>query len=269
MLGCLIDSSLAKRALFDLDVLQLIGLAYLVASMLYPLPTWGRLVCAALLLTGHWAAIRFIHVPGIGAGAFAEGNNLIAYIDRIYLQQYHLKGLVSVIPTAALVLIGSAIGDILRDESTPPMSRVVALLATGSCLAAFGMLWSYDLPFNKPVWTASFILYTAGMGTIILGFFYLFIDVRGWRMWSFPFVVFGSNAIMAYILPILVKTQMLQVWSYELPNGSHLTLQQAIIHFFVITYGRVTGGWLYTAIYILIWWLVLLLLYRKKIFLRV
>lgn len=50
LLGCLIDSSLAKHPILDLGVLQIIGLAYLVGALLYELPSLRRGLLAALFL---------------------------------------------------------------------------------------------------------------------------------------------------------------------------------------------------------------------------
>jgi predicted acyltransferase len=269
LLGCLIDSSLARQPIFDLGVLQIIGLAYLVGALLYPLrPAW-KAAAAALLLAGHWAAIRFIPIPGIGAGAFTENANLIKYLNETYLQAYHLSGLVSVIPTSAMALAGSVVGDLMRAERPAPGRKVLWMAAAGATLMLGGWLWNLDLPFNKPVWSAPYIVYTAGLGSFVLAVFYLLVDVAGWRAPAFPLVVFGSNAIVAYVAPILVKLYILQVWTLPTPDGAKLPLQQAFQHLLILHAGQVAGGWLYTASYIVFWWLVLLYLYRKKIFVRV
>ena len=78
-LGCLIDSSLMKQPVFDLDVLQLIGLAYGVGSLLYALPIWLRLPVAVGLLAGHAAVIHNFPIPGLGRGVFREDANAITY----------------------------------------------------------------------------------------------------------------------------------------------------------------------------------------------
>jgi predicted acyltransferase len=269
LLGCLIDSSLVRRPLFGLGVLQLIGLAYLAGALLADLPLGLRLGTAAGLLLGHWAAIRFLPVPGMGAGMFTEDQNLIVYLNQVYLQPVQLKGLVSVVPTAALVLIGTVLGDLLRHEPGPPLRKVARLLAAGLGLMLIGGLWNLDLPFNKPVWTASYICYAAGWGALVLGLFYLLIDHCGWRAWAFPLVVFGANAIVAYVAPILVKIHILQEWHWTMPDGSTLSLQQALLQYFIGQAGRIPGGWLYTFCYILCWWLVLFWMYRRQLFLRV
>lgn len=269
LLGCFIDSSVAKQPIIGLGVLQLIGLAYFAAVLIYQLPTRWRAAVALGLLVAHWAAIRFIPVPNLGAGAFLETGNLIYYLNQAYLQQYHLKGIISVVPTSALVLIGSAIGDLLRIQKRTPMTKTAYLFAAGAVLTIAGWLWNLDLPFNKPLWTSSYILYTAGLGSVLLGILYLVIDVKGWRRWSFPLVVLGMNAILAYVLPIIVKVYILQGWSWPVSHGPSLSLQQAALHSLIAQVGRVYGGWLYTCGYIALWWLVLLGFYRKRVFLRV
>lgn len=138
---------------------------------------------------------------------------------------------------------------------------------------ALGGLWSLALPFNKPVWTGSYIVFTAGCGALALAALFLLIDVAGWRRPAFPLVVFGSNAIVAYVAPILVKIHVLQEWLWPPsgpgPSSAPSSLQQAIQQALVADFGRVRGGWLYTLGYIGVWWLILFVLYRKRIFLRV
>jgi predicted acyltransferase len=130
-------------------------------------------------------------------------------------------------------------------------------------------LWNLDLPFNKPLWTASYILYTAGLGCIVLGLLYFVIDVKGWKRWSFPLLVLGMNAILAYVLPIAVKIYIFQGWTLPASGGSALSLQQTALKSLTAWAGSMYGGWLYTCGYILFWWLIILMFYKKKIFLRV
>lgn len=271
-LGCLIDSSLLKRPVFDLNVLQLIGLAYGAGALLSVLPVWLRLPVALGLLAGHAAVLQLFPVPGLGRGVFREDANAVWYLNKAYLNRLHLTGLVSVAPTAALVLIGTAFGDVLRRERWKPAEKVIVLLAFSGLLAAGGWAWHFSLPYNKPVWTASYILLTAGMGGSLLTLLYCVIDASGWKWpaWLvFPFVVYGSNAIAAYVGPILVKVFILRVWTWPLPGGTRETLEQAWLHLAVARWGPAGGGWAYTLGYLFVVWLALLELRRRKIFLRV
>jgi predicted acyltransferase len=223
----------------------------------------------AVGLIGQWAAIRYLPIPGVGAGIFTENINIIYHLNRLYLQPVSLRGLINVVPMSALVLIGTVVGSFLRSETAPRLRKVGCLLLAGAGLAGLGWLWNLDLPFNKSVWTASFILYSAGWGTLALGLFYLVIDVAGLRFLGFPLVVFGANALMAYVAPILVKIDILQEWHWRMPNGVVLSLQDALREYCFSHAGRIPGGWLYTGGYILFWWLVLLWMYLRRAFWRV
>lgn len=268
-LGCLLDGSIAHHFMLSIGVLQLIGLAYMAGAFLYDLPPLRRLMMAGFLLAGYYAAIKFIPVPGAVAGVFEEERNLINHINTMYLNPVHLRGLPSIVPTSALVLIGTVLGDVLQKKGAPDRWKMSWLLISGILLAACGALWNASLPFNKSVWTPSYILLTAGMGTLMLDFFYFIMDVKGWKLWSRPLVFFGSNAILAYVAPILVKVLILQMWQVRNAAGRLVSVQQWLMDACFARAGRVGGGWLYTAAYIMCWWLVLWFLYRRKLFLRV
>ena len=261
-LGCLIVSSLNRAPTFSLGVLQLIALAFLIAALTYPLPIWARASLIVLLLGAYWAAIRFVSVPGLEVGIFDEGQNVIQHFNRLHLESLGLRGLTSVVPTAALVMIAALIGDFFR-QSLEPVRKGLGLVLIGLVLSALGYLWSLDLEFNKAVWTPSYILFSAGTAAFVIGIFTLVLDGLKARGLAFPLAVFGSNALLAYIAPILVKVWILQI----LVAGK--TLQGWWLETLVIRGGTVIGGWLYTGTYILAWWLILLFLYRRKVFLRV
>jgi len=275
LLGCLIDSAIAKHPTFDLNVLQIIGLAYLVGALLSELPASRRLLIAGIMLVGYWAALKYLPIPGFGAGILEETNNLIFHMNRAYFSSIHvgklsftLWGLPSVVPTAALVLIGSAIGDLLRTTWDKRVKLGVMLLAA-MLLVGGGVLWNISLPFNKGLWTPAYILLTAGLGTLLLSVLFLCIDLPGWRAWPYPLLVFGSNAILAYVAPILLKVLVLQVWQMPLDSGQRQPLDQWLLQLACTHFGHLNGGWVYTIGYIVVWWGVLWVLYRQKLFLRV
>lgn len=268
LFGCLINSSIAKTPVFSLGVLQLIALAYFAGSLFYKVPGQSRAIIAAVLLLGYWVAIKFIPIPGIGAGFFEENKNLLYYLNTTYLKSLNLAGLFSVIPTTGMVIIGSLIGDyLLKQENQTIKTRKILLLGIG--LSLIGMLWNTSLPYNKNVWTPSYIVVMAGLATIFLGILYFIIDVKNNKKWAYPLMVFGSNAIFAYVVPILLKLWIFQEWRIAAADGKTVTIQQGYISFLMGHTGRIEGGWLYTFTYILFWWLVLWQLYRKKMFFKV
>jgi len=269
LLGCLINSSYARHPLFDLGVLQLIGFAYLGAALLYWVPMRWRLALAGGFLAAHWALVRFLPIPGSGAGMFTEGQNAIAYLNRAYLGRWGLANLPAVLPTTALVLIGTAMGDLLRSELVGPRGKVRLLLVTGLALCLAGWLWRLSLPFSKSLWTASYVLLAAGWGSVVLASLYFITDVRQRRAWAFPLGVMGANAITAFVAPILVNIHVLGEWGWRLSNGKFVPLHDAWLGFFLRHAGAGPGGLLYTVSYLLAWWLVLFYMYRTRVFFRV
>ncbi|MDX2008051.1 MAG: DUF5009 domain-containing protein [Meiothermus sp.] len=304
-LGLFLTSALARTPVFALGVLQLIALAYCAAALIYLASPRPAFLCgaAALLLVGYWAAIRLVPVPGVGPGVFEEGRNLLLHINRAFLEPLGLRGLPSVVPTAALALLGAVVGQLLQGAtrrqrgtgqeqalgpsesrgsrtagapSFPPppypfLSRhrpLPQLLLLGIGLTLLGHLWSLELPFSKTFWTPPYIVLTAGLGTLVIGVFYALFDLRGWRWAAFPLLVLGSNALLAYVLPILFKVWVLQGWTVRV-GGQRLSLQQAWLNGHIAHAGVVLGGWAYTLLYTLLWWAVLWWFYRRKVFLRV
>lgn len=267
LLGCLLDSAVASRWLFQLGVLQLIGLAYLGAALVAELPFQRRILMAAALLVGYWAALRYIPVPGLARGTFEENANLIKHLDETYLTPVSLRGITSVVPTTALAMIGVLLGDVVRTEWSAK-AKTATLLAIAGFLTPAAVLWSFGIGYNKPLWTPSYILMAGGTGALAIGVLFLVADVLQRRAWAYPFVVFGSNAIVAYVAPIFVKVLVLQKISVASLDGTPVSLQQRLLDSLVAAVGRIPGGWLYTGIYIAFWWTVLWVMHSRRVFLR-
>lgn len=278
-LGVLIDSLEARQLALNIDVLQLLGLSYLVAAALGGLPVVARLAAAAGLLGGYAGLLAFVPVPGAAPGVLSESHNIVRYLNDTYLTRYHVAGLLSVAPAAALALIGGAAGEVLRrgvlwgvpDErrAIHPALAVAAVGLGGLALAAGGWVWGAVLPLSKPLWTPSYALLAGGFGLALLAGFYALADVAGWRPVAAPLAVLGVNAIVAYVVPILFKLLVLDAWQARTAAGAFVSLESAIIASLVARVGTVPALWLYTGAYVAVWWLVLVPLYRARIFVRV
>lgn len=272
-LGWLVDSTINHSLTIGLGVLQVIGLAYFVAALLSPLKNQWRALLAIVFLVAHSAILLIWHVPGLGPGRITEDANAIAFLNEIYLAPWGLKGLVSVIPTAAMVLIGTVFGDLFRQASLPLLRRAGIAAVSGTTLLLIGLGLSTFLPMNKPLWTAPYIIYTAGMGIMLLAALHVAVDgTKYGQKLAFPLTVPGSNAITAYVAPILVKLNILQAWIVPgaiVATNAKPTLEAFLQAWCYNTAGRINGGWLYTFGYIAFWWLILFYLYRKQWFLRV
>lgn len=245
LFGFLLTSLNSGHLDLGFGVLQLLGIDFAIVTFLYDLPFHRRAILAGILLLLYWAAIRYIPIPGMGAGVFNEERNIVDYINKTFLAPVGLWGLTQIVPTLALVFIGTLVGDLLHLPTYPAKRKVFWLIVGGAALIGLGVAWSLSLPFNKPVWTPPFILFAGGTGIVSFGLLYFILDIKFWRQWSWPMAVFGSNALLAYILSVGVNDALLS------PLGVS------------------TAGWLRVSIYIGFWWLICWLLYLKKWFLRV
>lgn len=192
-------------------VLQRIGVCYLAASILvlYARPR-TRAVVVAVLLIGYWIAMRFVSVPGYGVPGrnipfLHPDGNLAAYLDRRFLTTLWDKtrdpeGLLSTLPAIATALLGVFTGEWLRSKRSPH-TKLAGMLGFGVIGLVLGRTWGIWFPINKNLWTSSYVLFTAGFALVCLALCYWATDIRRWSgVWSKPFLIFGRNAIAAYIV---------------------------------------------------------------------
>jgi predicted acyltransferase len=275
-----------------MGVLQRIALCYLVAGLLYLTTfkqdlladgsaqvrpnTRSMLTVAIALLVGYWALMTFVPVPGYGAGHLGKEDNLAAYIDRS-LMSGHLwsesvtwdpEGFLSTLPAIASLLIGILAGEWLRsDRSTG--RKTLGLAAAGLVLLIVGRMLHPYFPINKNLWTSTFALFTGGFAMLMLAACYWIVDVRKWRAWTRPFLVFGMNAILAYALAALVS-EISTDFEFKGSHGRQTTLHGWIYQrFFVPHASPVNASLAYAIFFVGVIFVMLWPFYRGKVFLRV
>ena len=154
-----------------------------------------------------WAAAEkmFYATTNRVTGKFAKGLNLANHIDFEYLpgRKYDTffdpEGYLSNLPAVATCLLGVFAGLLLRSRTVPDQRKVVCLIACGAAAAALGWLWNVEFPVIKKIWTSSYVLVAGGYSAILLGVFYLIVDVWQARAWCQPFVWMGMNSITIYL----------------------------------------------------------------------
>jgi len=194
-----------------LGVLQRLALCYGATGLLYLFVSPRGLVgWIVALLAGYWALLTFVPVQGFGAGDFAEGHNLTNWFDAHYLPlrkwdgDHDPEGLLSTLPAVASCLLGLLACRGLGRSSRPPTVRAAALIIGGLVLVGLGHLWGLQFPVIKKLWTSSFVLVAGGWSGVLLGGFYLVIDVHGMRTWAQPFVWVGANPLAIYLASSIV-----------------------------------------------------------------
>ncbi len=189
------------------SVLARIGLSYMFAALIaLNTKVRGQVIWTVGILAGYWVLMKYVPVPGIGAGNLTDGNTWETYFDswllpgRLYVGHRDPEGLISTIPSIATVLSGVLAGHLLRSENRSGGQKALWLFAAGVACAVLARLLHPFFPINKNLWTSTFVLYTTGWSAMLLAAFYLVIDVWGFRKWAFVFVVIGMNAITIYLV---------------------------------------------------------------------
>lgn len=212
LLGLIINGDLAFKA-YDqtrfASVLARIGISCFIAAIIYMNFNWKQQLAILLsILVGYFLIMTLIPVPGFGAGVLTPEGNLSGYIDRSILPglvlrgSYDPEGILSTLPAIGTVMLGVFAGLLLRlpDNKCTPTRKASFLLAGGIALLIVGLLGNFVMPINKNIWTSSFVIFCGGWSALLLGIFYLIIDVWKFDKWSTPFIWLGMNSILIYLV---------------------------------------------------------------------
>lgn len=188
-------------------VLHRIASAYFFAALLFCFLRPRTLaILTAVFLVGYWAALTFVPVPGIGPASYEQGRNLAWYIDDHWMPGRHFEGTILSTPSAvANCLLGIFAGLLLKDARRSDVRKVIILLGAGAASLAVGIVWSFQFPIIKLLWTSTYVLVSCGIAAILLGIFHLVIEVARFRTWAMPLVWMGMNAITIYIASALLN----------------------------------------------------------------
>jgi predicted acyltransferase len=227
--------------------------------------------------------MRFVPVPGYGLPGrdiplLDRDANLVAWLDRQIFPASHLyehtrdpEGLISTLPAVATTLFGVLAGMWLRTQRTLT-KRVIGITIAGVSGVLLGSLWNLSFPINKKLWTSSYVLFAAGLSLLLLALCILIVDVLAndstkpsRRRFLTIFLVFGTNAISAYVFSELLQSTLgsirprlglnLQQWLYRsiqpvVPNPAFASL-------------------LYSIAFVVVCWIPAWVLYRRKIFIKI
>ena len=159
----------------------------------------------------------------------------------------------------------------IKELVTPAFVGCVGciLTAAGAAAAATGSLWHLLMPINKSLWTSSYALFTAGLASICLGALHYLVDVRGRKGWTFPLRVLGMNAITAYVTAGIAARLLYQI-QVAGPSGIPITLKTWLyISLFVPYFDDLNASLAYAAAFVIAIWLIMLPLYRMRIFIKI
>jgi len=256
-------------------VLQRIALCYFFAALIFLKATARtQAIIAAALLIGYWAALSLIAAPGYAAGDLSMEGSLASWIDRTllaghtYKPMYDPEGLLSAIPAVATALFGVLAGQWLMTRREA-LDKIAGLFAAGALCVIAGYVWDWGFPINKALWTSSYVMFTGGLALQLLALCYWTIDLKGYKRWAQPFVVFGVNALALYVFSGLMAKTLLVIKAPKL-DGSTGDLKTFIYErAFAIWLSPINASLAFALIYLALWWLLMYALYRRKIFIKV
>ncbi len=239
------------------DTLHAIAVGYLVSSILIlEFSIKWQIGITAFLLLLYWAIMALVPIPGHGAGIFEKELNLALYIDDKVLghfqEGYGWTYILTNMTFVCSVMLGVFAGRILL-SGQPDKKKIIQLLWLGGGCIVAGKIWGIWFPIIHHLWTSSLVLFAGGLSCLLLALFFYIIDVRGYRKWSFPFIVIGVNAIAVYV-------------------ATHLFDFELIGNVFVGGGAKWLGAWkefVQSLAALVVVWLILYWMYRKKTFIKV
>jgi predicted acyltransferase len=271
-------------------VLQRIAICYLVVTLFY---IWDqrvstKIAALAACLIGYWILVRWVPVPGAGLPGrdipFLDPNvNIVNWLDQ-HLLPYHLyedwtthnlrdpEGLLSNIPAVGTVLLGLLAGLWLRAQNTAK-TKTLGLAAGAAAFLATGYLWSLWFPLNKKMWTSSYVLVAAGWSLVVFTLAYWVVEQRGWgkgrgKRWFWPWLVLGSNAIVAYMFSELLASTLGNIHFFA--DGDQTDVSAYLFdHVFANIPDPGWAAFAWSVSYLVVCFVPVWLLYRKRIFIKV
>lgn len=276
-------------------VLQRIALVFVACALLFLYTDWRmQLKIGIGILLAYWAVMCAIPVPiddtittalasgqvlsssgMIDIGAIAQisetaiaanlepGTNMEAWIDRklipgrLWQRTWDPEGIISTFPSIVNGIAGMLVGKVILEDKDI-YNRITRVFVIGLVMLLLGGIWKWFFPFNKNLWTSSFVLHTSGLATLTLAAFMYIIDVWKKTNWAFIGRVFGMNSITAYVLHGLMGVYFyrgLNSWFLETMSGMGMELKMA--------------SFLYALLYVGVIFIPAYFLYKRKIYIKV
>jgi predicted acyltransferase len=257
-----------------MGVLQRIALAYGIGSVIVLAFNKKYLPYIALfILLIYWGVLGLLG----GQDPYSLAGNVVPKVDAFLLGESHIykgfglpfdpEGLLSTFPAIATVILGFMAGGLI---SRTERSKIpLYLILYGVIGVATGMLWGLLFPINKPLWTSSYVIYTAGWACIIMAILIWIIDLKGFTKWTSFFVVFGMNPLFIFALAGVwarILTRIIKIQDGDTVvtgyNWLYLNIFQPLA-------GDINGSLLFALSHIAVFWFICYVLYKKKIFIKV
>jgi heparan-alpha-glucosaminide N-acetyltransferase len=282
-LGVFLSTSAGGRPNFIFtNVLAQIGLGYVFLTLLVGKGWKIQLGAIGVIAVATWTAFVLMPVAGPGtdfkalgvndpaqilSGFWAHWNmsaNLAASFDQWFLNLFPREKpfvfnsggyqTLNFVPALITMILGLAAGENLRSEKTAGEKLKWLLKAGGLCLVLALVTGTTICPVIKKLWTPSWAFYSGAVVLWAFALFYWFIDIKGYKAWTFPLVVVGMNSIAIYVAYQLTGGWIRSIGKTWLGSG-----------LFEGTYGALASSLVVLAVL----WTFCYWLYRRKVFIRI
>ena len=271
-----------------MGVLQRIGLAYMCGALLSQGRTVKQQVMIIVgLLYGYWFAMTVLPVPDSGAmGQLVLGDaprTMAAWWDRLLLDwsrwglgnhiwassnTWDPEGIFSTIPAIGTAMLGNLAGQWIGQKRTLG-ERLNGLFAAGALGMMTGLMWSWSFPINKSLWTSSYVVFCAGMAAVAIATIMWLVDVHNVRWWTKPFVIYGLNPMTAFVGSGVMARCIYSIFTVT-NHGKPTALQSAIYESIYVPWLEpVNASLAFALTYVLFWFGVLYVMYKKNIVFKV
>ncbi len=287
LLAVFLTSAWSRRTVWLFtNVLAQIGLGYPILFLLAFARPRTQWLAAIIILVACWLAFAlhplppadfdwqsvgvpddWVHLTGFAAH-WEKNANLGATFDRWFLNLFPREEpfvfsqggyqTLNFVPSLATMIFGLLAGQLLRSNLPikGKLKRLVLFALAGIVLGQATALVGL-CPIVKRIWTPSWTICSAGWATLLLAGFVAIVEWRGWKRWTFPFVIVGLNPIAFYCM-------------WQLMGGFIRDNVRRHVgpHVFESAGEACVPGLERLAVLIVLW-LVVLWMYRRRIFLRI
>ncbi|MEG3766672.1 acyltransferase family protein [Alteromonas sp. 14N.309.X.WAT.G.H12] len=263
-----------------MGVLQRLAVVYFVtAFILYKLDIKGQYAALVVCIGGYWMAMAWLPYHDsqdqVYVGLWEFGNSFSAWIDNAVLGANHVyypqaqpfpfdpEGLLSTFPAIGTCLFGVIAGQWLVSGQSEK-NTCGLLFVSGVVLLVGGLILSLWVPVNKGLWSPSYTVLTAGLAMLLLGVLVFILDIKHHQLWAKPFVVAGANSIVFFMLSGILARIFLMI------PVAGVTLKAWLFQqVFSPLASPQTASLLFACCFLLLCYLPVYVMYRKKWFLRV
>ncbi len=268
--------SFSLQNLRIMGVLQRISIVYFFAAFtvlhLNPEKQWSLFF---LILSGYWFFLTRTPLQAHSPDILPPGQSLVSVIDRAVLTVPHMlnsgkiepEGLLSTLPAYTTVLTGYFTGKWLKQKPVKTTTSLF-LICCGLILIGAGLIWGNFFPFNKTLWTSSFVILTGGWAMVFFAICYETAEVRNWQKYIYFFKILGLNSIIIYLSAGIISRILLKTFITDGQRtlSIHTWIYKNLFNFFS---NQSASSFLFSITYLILLWLMLYLMYKKQSFIKV